>query len=132
MNLTKKIVLWSTLLSMLILLIGILSVWNITSMIHTTRAASAEYQAMDRADALLGQVVWLRDSLLTTDARTYRDIRFFAPIQKEVSTMVGEIKLAASVDDGDSNAEFDLARASSEHLDAAVEKAVGGQAALAT
>lgn len=125
MKLKNKFVLWSITLLTLVLMLGTVSIWNITGMWRAARAASAEYNAMDRAEAASVQVAWLRDSLRGADANSYRDVRFFAPIQTEVVEIVRELRLAAGVEDGDGNAELELGRAASDQLDAAIGHSAG-------
>ena len=132
MNLSRKFSLWSLTLMTIVLAFGSFSVWNLTSLLKSSRAAQAEYSAMDRADGVLGQVGWLRDSLLTADGRIYRDRKFFTPIENEVLEIVRELRLSASVDDGDSAAELKLAQSSLDHLNSALQHTTANPTTLPT
>jgi signal transduction histidine kinase len=121
MTLKYKFVLWSALVLTLVLLLGIVSVWNLSSQWRGLRSTMAEYDAMDRAQAAAGQVAWLRDELRGTNARTYRDGQFFIAIQRDVREVERQLKVAAGVDDGDAREELDLGKAASDQLDAAMQ-----------
>jgi len=129
MTLKSKFILWSTLLLAGVVLIGSLSIWNLTTLWRSARATSAEYAAMDRAEALAVQVAWLRDSLRGAQTATYRDVKYFTPIRAEVTEIVRELTLAARVDDGDASAELDHARSANTHLDAALTHTDGSPTA---
>ncbi|MDB5322054.1 MAG: zraS 9 [Phycisphaerales bacterium] len=121
MNLKHKFVLWSAVLLAGVLIIGSVSVWNLSAMWRGARAATAEYEAMDRADGVLVEVTWLRDTLRGGNATNFRAVTNFTKIQTEVTEIVRGLRLAAGWDDGDAAAQLDLARAASQHLDAAVQ-----------
>jgi two-component system NtrC family sensor kinase len=131
-HLKGKFIFWSTMLLALILVLGGSSIWNLVAQWRTTRAASAEYDAMDRADAASVQVAWLRDALRGSDGRTYRDLKYFGHIQSEVQQIERELKWAAGVDDGDARAEADLAQSAASHLDSAIERSASAAVATAT
>ena len=120
MNLKHKFVLWSAILLSGVLLLGGVSIWNVSSQWRSARASALEFSAMDRAEALSAQVIWLRDSLRGGDSGAFRQAQYFTPIQSELVEMVRELRLAAGFDDGDSRAERDLARSTSDHFDAAL------------
>jgi signal transduction histidine kinase len=132
MNLKHKYLLWTSCLMGLVLLLGVVSIWHLRGIWQSTRVASAEYDAMDRADATIQQVGWLRDVLRGADSRTYRDVKYFAPIKTEVLEIVRELQLAAGTDDGDGLAEKQLAKKATEHLDAANKQALVDPTAMVT
>ena len=119
-TLKSKFLFWSALLLVFVAAPGALSIWSAAGMSRTARVTSAEYDAMDRADAAAVQAAWLRDSLNAGDPATYRNLQFFVPIQNQVVEVVRELRAAAAVNDGDGVAERDLAQAVSDHLDEAI------------
>ena len=125
MNLKNKFVLWCVTLVSLVFMFGVFSVWNMASMWRTTRSATAEYDVMDRAEAVSVQIVWLRDTLRGVDAATYRDVSHFAPIQTEITEIVRELKIVAGNDDSDGEAEFALGNDASDHLTTAINTSSG-------
>jgi hypothetical protein len=121
MNLKTKFVLWCLALVAGVLVLGGVSVWNLLGIRRAARAAAAEYDAMDRADAVSVQVAWLRDALRAPGGETYNDTRYFAPIRAEVQEIARELKLASGEDDGDGTSLLDAGRSTADHLDAAFE-----------
>jgi hypothetical protein len=93
MTLKNKFVLWCVTLVALVLMFGAFSIWNLASMWRTTTAATAEYEVMDRADAVAVQMAWLRDTLRGIDGATYGDAKYFAPIQTEIVQIVSELRI---------------------------------------
>lgn len=124
MNLKHKFIFWCGVLMALVLTLGSVSIWNITSQWRVAQAAAAEYDAMDRADAATVQVGWLRDSLRGAEANTYRSVQFFLPIETEITEIIRELRLAARVDDGDGSAELALGQAAGNHLTEAMRHSV--------
>lgn len=120
MNLKSKFYLWTLALMGLLALFGVASVWQLVSVLRTLRTTSAEYEAMDRADGVGGQVVWLRDVFRGPDASRFRDAKHFAPIEQEVREVVRQLETAARLDDGDRSAELQLAKSVNAHLGEAV------------
>src|SRR5581483_9062602 len=102
---------------------GAFSIWNLASMWRTTTAATAEYEVMDRADAVAVQIAWLRDTLRGVDGGTYSDLKFFAPIQTEVVAIVRELHIAARNDEGDGPLELTLGNEAADHLKNATDAA---------
>jgi two-component system NtrC family sensor kinase len=125
MKLTNKFLLWSLSLLALVLMLGTVSIWNITGMWRAARATTAEYDAMDRADAASVQAAWLHDTLRGADGSTYRDVRYFAPIQAELTEIVNELRQAAKSEDGDGNTELEMGQAAIDHLNSAIERSSG-------
>jgi signal transduction histidine kinase len=123
MKLKHKFVLWSMVLLSLVLVVGLVSVSQLASTRQVAVAAAAEYDAMDRADAVAVQVNWLRDSLRGADGRAYRSADFLVPIRKEVLEVARDLKLAAGMDDGDRAAELELSQSAAEHLEEAARHA---------
>src|SRR3954462_4135413 len=120
MTLTTKFYLWVAILILGVCALGAVSIWNVSALWQSTRAQAAEYDALDHADGVSNQVTWLRDVLRGADARSYRDIQFFTPIQNEVRAVVASLELAAKTDDGDAAAELALAQAAAQHMEAAI------------
>ncbi len=131
MKLKNKFVLWSMSLLALVLMLGGLSIWNISAMWHAARVTSAEYQAMDRSDAVAVQIAWLRDTLRGVDAATYRDVRYFAPIQTEVTQIISDLRVAADSEDGDGHFELDHANTAASHLTSAINLSTADSAPTA-
>ncbi len=123
MNLKNKFVLWSMILLAGVLGLGAVSIWNISILWRSARSSSAEYDAMDRADAAASQAWWLRDNLLKVDGLTYSGESNFAPIRTELQEIIRELKLAANLDDGDGAAELTLGQAAADHLQSALQHA---------
>ncbi len=121
-TLKTKFLLWSVILLSLIAVLGTVSVSSVAGTWRVARLTSAEYDAMDRAEAAIVQVAWLRDSLNEGNPVTYRNLQFFSPIQNQVTEIVRELREAAAVDDGDGAAEMELAQAASQHLEEAIRK----------
>jgi len=128
MKLQSKFLLWSTLALVCVIALGTFSIWNLVALRRTARAAAAEYEAMDRAEATVVQIAWLRDVLRGPSAQTYRDARFFAPIEKEVSEIVVLLRSAAGAEDGDGAKELQQGDSAANHLKAAAQQS-GGNAA---
>jgi two-component system, NtrC family, sensor kinase len=125
MNLKSKFLFWSTALLGLTLCFGSVSIWTLVHLWNAAKLTAVEYDAMDRADAATAQVAWLRDVLRGNDSQTYREIRFFAPIQTEVTEIQRELLLASRLDDGDGAAEAELGKSVAGHLDDVVKQSVG-------
>jgi two-component system, NtrC family, sensor kinase len=121
MNLKSKFLLWSAVLLAGVLMIGSVSVWNLSALWRGAQAATAEYEAMDRADGVLVEVTWLRDTLRGPTAANFRAVTNFSKIQTEVNEIVRGLRQAANWDDGDAAAQLELARAAAQHLDAAMQ-----------
>src|SRR4051812_8649459 len=119
MNLKNKFVLWCAVLLAGVVVLGSVSVWHLWSLQQSAVAAAAEYDAMDRAEALAVRVAWLRDCLHGANARSYKDEKYFRSIHKEAEVIVRQLRLASAVEDGDGAAELDLGQSALDHLDAA-------------
>src|SRR5947208_3514406 len=109
-TLKNKFLLWSGILLTLVAVLGSVSIVSVAGMWRAAGATSAEYDALDRAEAASVQVAWLRDSLNAGDPVTYRNLQFFVPIQTEVKEVARELREAAAVDDGDAAAQRNLAK----------------------
>src|SRR3954451_22175073 len=123
MALRSKFILWTAIVLLSVIVLGTVSLWNLLSLRRAAAAAAAEYDAMDRAEATITQVIWVRDVLNGPDARLYRDARYFAPIQKEVVEIVRELRQAGGIEDGDAAMELLHGQAAADHLDAASKHA---------
>ncbi|HEX8911753.1 MAG TPA: ATP-binding protein [Humisphaera sp.] len=121
MTLTSKFILWAVLLALGVLGLGAASVWNLVDVKRVSDATAAEYQAYDRAEAVVGQVVWLRDELRGENAARFRDRVYFVPIEREVSLMVAQLRVAAASESGDGKAELDHGEAATRHLANAID-----------
>jgi two-component system NtrC family sensor kinase len=121
MQLKRKAVFWIAILLGAMIVLGTVSVWNLASLWRAARGATAEYEAMDRAEAAVAQVTWLRDVLRQADGAIYRDVRFFDVIRKETNDIVRQLRLAEGLEDGDGAVELQLGRAAADHLDAAMK-----------
>src|SRR4051794_32610863 len=88
LTLKLKFLSWTLLLVLGVIAFGIVSVSNLVSLRRVAQATTAAYDAMDRADATVIQVAWLRDALRSADSTRYRDPTFFAPIRKETDEIV--------------------------------------------
>jgi two-component system, NtrC family, sensor kinase len=122
MTLRRKFWLWSTVLIAGVLILGAVSVWNLVALRRAARAAVAEYDAMDRAQATAVRVAWLRDVLRLPDARNYRDPNFITTIQTDLMEIQANLRRASATPDGDLDAENAHARSAADHLDAAGKK----------
>ncbi len=122
MKLINKFWIWSAVIFLGVILLGAVSIWNLVSLQGTARASSAEYDAMDRANATLLQVAWLRDELRGANWQLYHGAIHFDPIQKELTEIVRELSLATKIDDGDGEAELAFGHAAAEHLQSALDQ----------
>lgn len=120
MNLSRKIIVFNFSLVAMVAALGGISLWNMTTLWRATAASDAEYGLMDKAEAAGTQVGWLQTNLRAADGATYRDVKYFAPIQTMVTQLTGDVRVAAGVDDGDATAERNLATDAAGHLNAAV------------
>lgn len=119
MALRAKFILMSGALVLMLAGFGTIVVVNLWSAVAAARAASAEYETMDRAAATSNQVGWLRDALrgtggardagVGTDRLTYRDPRFLDPMRAEVERIRTLLLLAAGSDSGDAVRQRELA-----------------------
>jgi signal transduction histidine kinase len=125
MNLKHKFILLSTILFSLTLFFGSASIWTLVQLWDSAKLTAIEYDAMDRANAAAAQVSWLRDVLRGNDAQAYREIRYFSPIQTQVTEIQRELLLTSRLDDGDAAAEAELGKSAAEHLDDAVKRSAG-------
>jgi signal transduction histidine kinase len=125
MNLKRKTFLWIAILLGGVVVLGVVSVWNLTSLWRAARGAAAEYDAMDHAEAAVAQDTWLRDALRQPDGATFCDVRFFDPIRKETVDIVRQLRLAEGLEDGDGVAELQFGNSAADHLDAAIRYATG-------
>jgi signal transduction histidine kinase len=119
MTLKRKFILWSGLLMVLVLTLGTISVTGLASLWRATEATASEYDAMDRADAAAGQIVWLRDALRGAEFRVQRDVRNFALIETQIADVIKALELSAKLETGDGPVEMEHGRAAAEHLGAA-------------
>ena len=126
MTLSRKFVFWIAILLGGVLTLGLLSVWNLTSLYRSASAAAAEYDAMDHADAAVPQVTWLRDVLAGPDAGAYRDVRFFTAMRVNIERAVDNLVIARSLEDGDGEAELQRARDAAARVDSAFHHFTGG------
>ena len=122
MQLKHKYFLQSLILLMGVLLVGGISIWNLMSFRSAAKAAAAEYDAMDRSEAAVVQLAWLRDALRGADAATYRNLQYFRPIQNQITEIVRDLRLSVGVEDGEGPAELNRGQAAIEHLDFAVRE----------
>ena len=99
-----------------------LSVWNLHVQGRAMRAATAEYAFAEHAKAASAQVGWLRDSLRSADARTFFDVRYFTPIQVEISRLQQNASIAAGADDGDAGNERRLSQEIAMRLEKSVNQ----------
>ncbi|HEX3357123.1 MAG TPA: ATP-binding protein [Tepidisphaeraceae bacterium] len=125
MAIKSKFFLFSLLLVVGVVVLGTVSIWNLVALRNAAKATAAEYDAMDRAESTAVQVAWLRDVLRGSEAGTYRDLRYFDPIQKEVVEIVRELRMAEGVDGGDGSTELGEGLAAAEHLNAATQQSSG-------
>src|SRR3954469_20138600 len=119
MNLKHKYVLWCGVLTAGVLVLGGMSAWHLWDLRQAAQAVAAEYDAMDRADALAapsGQVAWLRGCLLGPEGRTYCDETHFTAIRAEAQLIVRQLRRAAELEDGDGVAELDLGKSALDHV----------------
>ncbi|MDB5324433.1 MAG: fixL 3 [Phycisphaerales bacterium] len=126
MTLTRKASFWIVLLVGGVLSLGLLSVWNLLSLYQTANGAIAEYNAMDRAEALAPQIKWLHDVLASSDAGTYREVRLFTPLRTGIERTIEELTLAQTLEDGQVSEELNLARLAADRADAAFHHFTGG------
>jgi two-component system, NtrC family, sensor kinase len=131
MKVLNRFIFWNAILLITVLTFGTVSVWNVSAQWRVAKAAQAEYDAMDRSDATVIQVGWLRDVLRGSDWRTYRDVKYFTPIQTQMVQIVRELQMASRIDDGDGAAELKLGNAAVTHLDTALQHSTGPGAAPA-
>src|SRR4051812_24704740 len=129
LTLKLKFLAFTLLLALGVFAFGIVSVWNLVSLRRVAQATTAAYDAMDRADATVMQVSWLRDALRSTDSARYRDPTFFAPLRNEADEIVRELRLGLDTAGGDARAELDHALAAAKSVDDAA--APGGTAEAA-
>src|SRR3954465_15877089 len=104
MNLKHKFILWCGGLTTGVLVLGSVSAWQLWTLRQSAQAVAAEYDAMDRAEALAaptGEVAWLRGCLLGPEGKAYRDEKHFAPIRAEAQLVVRQLRRAAELEDGD-------------------------------
>ena len=116
LTLKLKFLAWTLLLVAGLIGFGFVSVWNLVSLRRVAQATTAAYDAMDRADATVLQVAWLRDALRGADSARYRDPTFFAPIRTEADEIVRELRLGLETTGGDARAELDHALAAQQHV----------------
>src|SRR6478735_2539468 len=116
LTLKLKFLTWTLLLALGVIAFGMLSVWNLVSLRRVAQATTAAYDAMDRAEAAVIQVAWLRDALRTADSARYRDPTFFNPIRNEADEIVRELKLGLDTAGGDARAELDQALTAQQHV----------------
>ncbi len=122
MALKSKFLLWTATLLVCVVVLGSVSIWNLVIFRREAVAATAEYDAMDRAEAAVVQVGWLHDVLVGADAATYRDLKFFDPIQKQVLEIVRELEIGARVQDDAGKPELTQGIAAAAHLRRAVDR----------
>src|SRR5215218_4622646 len=106
-TLKLKFLAWTLLLVLGVIAFGVVSVSNLVSLRRVAQATTAAYDAMDRADATVVQVAWLRDALRTADSARYRDPAFFAPLRRDADEIVRELRLGLDTAGGDARAELD-------------------------
>src|SRR4051812_38977383 len=116
MKLANKFWIWSVIIFLGVILLGMVSIWNLVSLHQSAKASTAEYDAMDRAEATLLQVAWLRDELRGANWQLYHQVVHFDPIEKELNEIVRELSLAARLEDSDGIEELALGRAAAEQL----------------
>src|SRR4051794_22759048 len=116
MTLKRKFIFWSGLLMVLVLVLGAISITSLASLWRATEATTSEYDAMDRADAAAGQIVWLRDALRGAEFRIHRDVRNFEPLQTQITDVITALELSAKREIGDGPAEIEHGRAAAEHV----------------
>jgi signal transduction histidine kinase len=112
MSIGRKFILFSVVGVLALAGFGLLTVTNLRGLLRGAQSAAAEYEAMDRAQAVSGQVGWLRDSLRGVggvNGQTYRDGRFFDPIRTEVTQIARLLDVATRLDEGDAARESKLA-----------------------
>jgi two-component system, NtrC family, sensor kinase len=105
-----------------LLFLGGLSVWNLYVQGRAMNAATAEYALSEHAKAASAQVGWLRDSLRGADARTFFDVKYFAPIQVEISRVQQNASVAIATDDGDAGNERRLSQEIATRLEKSVSQ----------
>ena len=125
MTLTRKFILWVAVLIGGVLLLGGLSVWNLVTLLHSANAAAAEYTAMDRADAAINELTWLRDAYRGPYAAAYRGDAFFAGLRRGVTAAITELESAADLEDGDAAEELKQATAAAANIESAARTVAG-------
>jgi signal transduction histidine kinase len=131
MKLLNKFWIWSVVIFLGVLLLGTLSIWNLVSLRQSARASTAEYDAMDRAEATILRVAWLRDELRGANWQLYHQVVHFDPIDREVTEIIRELSLAMRLEDGDGAEGLAVARAAAEHLTSAKSQSSGATSSAA-
>lgn len=108
MSVKRTYLFWTSMLMLIVIAFGLVTIWHLASVANNARVAVAEYEALDYADAAMTNVVWWRDALRGPQGQDVRVAQYLTPIQTDVAQIVSRLEIAMATDEGDAGLEKKL------------------------